>query len=90
MHISRAGWLIVKGFRQNQQVKVLDQGNSYCLRSLQSEYIIIIYYATRAAHTHTTAYNHVHQHTQNCILRSIKHRKRLKRRKVNFMLKQTQ
>jgi len=54
MHISRAGWLIVKGFRQNQQVKVLDQGNSYCLRSLQSEYIIIIYYATRAAHTHNS------------------------------------
>jgi len=32
--------------------------------------IIIIYYATWAAHTHTTAYNHIHQYTQNYILRS--------------------
>ena len=45
-------------------------------------YIIIIYYATRAAHTHTTAYNHIHQHTQNYIqnyiLRSIKTQKKTK------------
>jgi len=34
--------------------------------------IIIVIYATRPAHTHTTAYNHIHQHTQNYILRSIK------------------
>ena len=35
-------------------------------------------------HTHTTAYNHIHQHTQNYTLRSIKTQKRLK---MNFMLK---
>jgi len=34
--------------------------------------IIIIYYATRAAHTHMTAYNHIHQHTQNYVLRSTR------------------
>jgi len=27
-------------------------------------------------HTHTTAYNHIHQHTQNYILRSIKTQKK--------------
>jgi len=41
-------------------------------RSLLNLLIIIVYYATWAAHTHTTAYNHIHQHTQNYILRSIK------------------
>jgi len=34
-------------------------------RSPPALFIIVYYYATRAAHTHTTAYNHIHQHTQN-------------------------
>jgi len=41
-------------------------------RSLLSLLIIIVIYATQAAHTHTTAYNHIRQHTQNYMLRSIK------------------
>ena len=49
-------------------------------------FITIIYYATWADHTHTTAYSRIHQRTQNCIqnyiLRSIKTQKKTKNAKV--------
>ena len=66
--------------------RVLDRGRwAYFLNgpnaavSIVPTLIFIIYYATLAAPpTHTTAYNHIHQHTQNCIPRSIKTQKKTK------------